>query len=698
MNKTIWLTACAACALGAATAPSLLAAQPNPAPANAVPADAPATAADLASPKFGTWGYDASGEDAKASPGVDFFRYANGAWYDREQIPADRTGFGNFDQLAMLSEARTRLLIETAAAGRSTDRDALKVGDLYNAFMDQAHVDRLDTQPLAADLDAIRSETNRKAVAALMGKASMGFQAAIFDVSIDPDEKAPNHYVVQLNTAGLGLPDRDYYLKPAFADKKAAYQAYVATMLGLIGWPDAQGEAQAVVDFESRIAEASWSRAEQRDPEKIYNPMTVDALAAYAPGFDFAGFLASADLASTTQVIVQTNTAFPKVAAIFVAEPLDTLKAWQAFHVADAAAPYLSDRFVQARFAFQNKALRGQPEIQPRWKRAVAFVNGAMGESVGRMYVAQYFPPEAKAKVDAMVADLKAALAGRIQRLSWMSPETKAKALEKLSKLTVKIGYPVKWRDYTTYRVSSDDLYGDAERSQGFDWRRQVARMNKPVDKLEWDMTPQTVNAYYDPSNNEIVFPAAILQPPFFDPTADPAIDYGGIGGVIGHEMTHGFDDEGRKFDGDGVMRDWWTPQDAVRFQAEAAKLGAQFSKFEVQPGVFVNGDLTMGENIADFGGISLALDAYHASLHGQPAPVIDGLTGDQRVFLGWAQVWREKLRDDAQREHAVADPHSPPRFRVDGPLRNVDAWYAAFAIKPTDPMYVAPEQRVRIW
>jgi putative endopeptidase len=687
-KKTILLATLAACALGAAATPAP-AAEPN---------TVATSITDVASPKYGTWGYDASGEDTKASPGADFYRYANGTWYDREQIPSDRTRFGNFDKLSILSEARTRLLIEDAAAGRSTDPDAAKVGAAFNAFMNQARVDQLDAQPLTADLDAIRAEKSRADVAALMGQGAKSFQSAIFDVGISPDEKAPARYAVHLDTGGLGLPDRDYYLQPPFADKKAAYLAYVETMLGQIGWPDPKGNAKAIVDFETQIAQVSWSRAEERDPDKIYNPMSIDALAAYAPGFNFKAFLTNADLGSLNGVVLQANTAFPKVAAIFAATPLDTLKAWQAFHVVDSAGPYLSDRFVQARFGFRNRTLAGQPQIQPRWKRAVAFTNRAMGESVGRMYVAQYFTPDAKAKMDALVGNLKVALAGRIERVSWMAPETKARALEKLSKLTVKIGYPIKWRDYGRMQLSADDLYGDAERSEAYEWQRQVVRLNDPVDKLEWEMTPQTVNAYYEPLNNEIVFPAAILQPPFFDAGADPAINYGGIGGVIGHEMTHGFDDQGRKFDGDGMLRDWWTAEDSKKFDAQAERLGAQYSKFQVAPGVFVKGDLTMGENIADFGGVLLALDAYHASLNGKPAPVIDGLTGDQRVFLGWAQVWREKIREDAAKQQAVSDPHSPARFRVDGPLRNVDAWYQAFDIKPTDPSYVAPDQRVRIW
>jgi putative endopeptidase len=654
---------------------------------------------DTASPHYGTWGYDATGQDRKTAPGVDFYRYANGAWIDREQIPSDRSRFGNFDKLSMLSENRTRLLIESAgAAGAASDPDAAKVGAAYRAFMDQARVDALGARPLQTDLAAIRAENSHEDVARLMGRAPKSFLSAFFDISIDADEKAPTRYAVYMDTAGLGLPDRDYYLQPSFAAKKAAYVAYVAKLLKQIGWADPDAAAAQIVALETEIAQASWTRAEQRDVDKTYNPMTLAELEGYAPGFDFKAFLKAADLGATDHVVIQSKTAFPKVAAIFAKADLSTLKAWQAFHLADSAAPYLSDPFVQARYEFRNKTLRGQPQIQPRWKRATGFVNGALGEAVGRLYVAKYFTPEAKAKMDALVADLKTALAGRIQRVEWMSPETKAKALEKLSKFTVKIGYPAKWRDYSALKITDDDLYGDAERSGAFEWARHVNRLNDPVDKLEWDMTPQTVNAYYNPTNNEIVFPAAILQPPFFDANADPAINYGGIGGVIGHEMTHGFDDQGREFNGEGAIHDWWTPQDAAQFKAQTARLGAQFSTFEPVPGAHVNGDLTMGENIADLGGILLALDAYHASLHGKPAPTIDGLTGDQRVFLGWAQVWREKDREDAVRQQVVSDPHSPPHFRVNGPLRNVDAWYAAFGIKPGDPMYLAPDQRARIW
>jgi putative endopeptidase len=661
-------------------------------------ADAGPETTAVAAPKFGVWGFDATGQDRSASPGADFYRFANGAWLDRTTIPPDRVRFGNFDVLATLSETRTRRLIEDAAAGQSADPDAAKVGAAYRAFMNQGRADQLDAEPLSADLAAIRAEHSRRAVAARMGRANASLQATIFEVDIEADSKAPTRYAVYMNTDGLGLPDRDYYLRDAFADKKAAYQAYVETQLRQIGWPNPAAEAQAIVAFETRVAAASWTRAERRDRDRTYNPMSVGALAKFAPGFDFKAYLAHAGLAASDRVILRDNTAFPQIAALFAATPLDTLKAWQAFHLVDSASPYLSDRFVQARFAFRNKTLSGQPQIAPRWKRGVGFVDSLLGEAVGRAYVEQYFPPEAKAKVEALVGAVRAALGARIERLTWMSPPTKAKALEKLAKLTIKIGYPAKWRDYSALMVSDADLVGDVERGDAFEWARVVHRLNRPVDKLEWDLTPQTVNAYYNFQNNEVVFPAAILQPPFFDPDADPAVNYGGIGGTIGHEMTHGFDDQGRKSDGDGRLRDWWTAEDAAQFDARAKMLGAQFSQFEVAPGLHVNGDLTMGENIADLGGILLALDAYHASLGGKPAPVIDGLTGDQRVFLAWAQVWRQKVRDDTAKQWVVSDPHSPARFRVNGPFRDVDDWYAAFDIKPGDPLYVPPEQRVRIW
>ncbi len=651
---------------------------------------------------FGAWGFDLAGRDTSVTPGADFYSYANGTYVKNLQIPPDRARFGNFDALQALSEDRTHTLLEKAAA----DSDSLgdpgsedgKVGAFYRAFMDETRVDALGAKPLAPELAEIRAADSREAIAAIMGKGSRSFFSSFFDVDIGVDAKDPEHYAVYLGQAGLGLPDRDYYLEPSFAAQKAKYQAYVAQMLHLADWPDADAQAQAIVDTETQIAKASWSITQDRDPTKTYNPMTPAELAAASPGFDWAAFLGAAELGSAKRVVIAENTALPQIAQIFAATPVKTLQAWEAFNVVDSAAPFLSHDFVDARFEFRSKVLSGQQEQRPRWKRAVATLNGQMGEAVGKLYVAAYFPAESKAKMEALVGNIRAALRARIQRVSWMSDATKARALQKLSMLGVKIGYPSKWRDYTALQISDADLYGDAERASAFEWRRKVKRLYQPVDKTEWGITPQTVNAYYNPTRNEIVFPAAILQPPFFDPQADMAVNYGGIGAVIGHEMTHGFDDQGRHFDGTGTLADWWTGDDDAKFVAQTKILGAQFSSYEPIPGSHVKGDQTMGENIADLGGVLLALDAYHVSLGGQPAPVIDGLTGDQRLFLGFAQIWRSAIRPDELRREMVSDVHSPAVDRVDGTLRNVDAWYDAWNVKPGDAFYLAPDQRVRIW
>jgi putative endopeptidase len=661
-------------------------------------AEAPVAAADLASPKYGTWGFDLSGMDTSVKPGDDFFRYADGKWADRTEIPSDRTRFGNFDKLSVLSENRVHDIAIEAASGKLSDKDGAKIGAAYASFMNQALADKLGAKPIQPELAQIRAAKTKADFADLMAKANVTGFDSILPVGITIDAKSPNKYAVLAATGGLGLPDRDYYLQPSFAPKKAKYLAYVEQILTLAGWDHPAENAKAIVDFETKLADASWTRVERRDRDKTYNPANPAELNAMTPGLDWNRYLTAAGLPGVQRVVVTTNTAFPKFARIYADTPLETLKAWQAFHVADSAAPYLSRPFVEARFTFRNKELAGQPEEQPRWKRAVAFTDSVIGESVGRVYVARYFPPESKAKMDALVDDIHTALKARIEKLDWMGDATKAKALEKLSKFTVKIGYTAKWRDYSKLTLKPDDLYGNRERAAVYEWNRDVVRLNEPVDKSEWGMTPQTVNAYYNSVNNEIVFPAAILAPPFFDPSADPAINYGGIGGVIGHEISHGFDDQGRKSDGDGVLRDWWSAEDAAKFKVQTDRLSAQYSAFEPLPGAHVQGGLTMGENIGDMGGLSLALDAYHASLHGRPAPVIDGLTGDQRVFLGWAQVWREKIRDEALRQQLATNPHSPAIYRVNGTIRNVAGWYDAFGVKPGDKLYVAPEERVHIW
>jgi putative endopeptidase len=667
-------------------------------PACADDAGANTAQASLAPQHQGAWGFDLTGRDTSVSPGKDFYDYANGAYVKGLVIPPDRTRYGAFDALQALSEQQVKAVLEAAVAKPNPSPDEARVAHFYKAFMDEGRVEALGARPLAADLAAIRAAKNREDLARLMGRANSSFMSSVFEADIGVDAKDPEHYGVFLEQAGLGLPDRDYYLDPKFAETKAKYETYVATMLGLAGWADAKAQAHAIVAMETRIAEISWSKTEQRDPVKGYHAMSPDELAKAAPGFPWQAWLAEAQLGGVKRVIVGEDSAFPKLAQIFAETPVETLRAWMAFNAADNAAPYLSKAFVDANFDFNGRTLSGQPEQRVRWKRGVAVLNRHIGEAVGQLYVAAYFPPEAKAKMEALVGDLRIAMRARIERVSWMTEATRAKALEKLAQFHVKIAYPDKWRDYSALTLTADDLYGDVQRSAAFEWNRKVRRLYQPVDKTEWGMTPQTVNAYYSQTRNEIVFPAAILQPPFFDPNADMAVNFGGIGGVIGHEMTHGFDDAGRQYAGDGSLTDWWTAEDAAKFKVQADRLGAQYSAFEPLPGFHVNGDLTMGENIADLGGVLLALDAYHASLKGQPAPVIDGLTGDQRVFLGWAQVWRAAARDQTTKMLLTVDPHSPPKARVDLPFRNVDAWYDAWGVKPGDPAYLPPEQRVRIW
>ncbi|KAB2641197.1 MAG: peptidase M13 [Verrucomicrobia bacterium] len=646
-------------------------------------------------PRFGTWGFDLSGKDGSVKPGDDFFKFANGGYLERTRIPEDLVRFGNFDVLTILSENRVHEILDEAL--RQPTEATAKISGFYAAFMDEAKVEQLGAQPLAAELAKVKAAASREQLAAMMGNpASMC--RSLFGPGISADAKDPSRYAVYIGSGGLGMPDKDYYLKPAFAETKAKYLTYVKDLLELIGWDSPSAAASQIVAFETRLAEASWERAELRDRDKTYNPMTPAELAAYAPGFDFAGLLDSRGLAKLPKLIVDDNTAFPKKSAIFAATPLATLQAWMAFGIADTAAPYLSKALVAANFGFHAKTLSGQPAQRARWKRGVMLVNEALGEAVGQIYVARYFPAASKRQMLELVNNVRTVLAERINRLDWMGEATKMAAQQKLASFTVKIGYPDEWRDYSKLVVVPDDLYGNLIRSGQFSWQRELDRLDKPVDRKEWGMPPQKVNAYYNPSFNEIVFPAAILQPPFFDPQADPAVNYGGIGGVIAHEISHGFDDQGRKSNGDGVLKDWWTSADSDNFNARAERLGSQYESIEIMPGEHINGKLTMGENIGDMGGLTLALDAYQASLHGAPAPVLDGVTGVQRVFFGWAQVWRQKSRDEALRKQIHTDPHSPAAARVNGVLRNIDAWYSAFNVQPGDKLYVKPADRVHIW
>jgi putative endopeptidase len=667
-----------------------------------------AAAADK--PQYGAWGLDLSAMDTSIKPGDDFNRYASGAWLDRTTIPADKSIASLRFLISDLTESRLHELMETAAKDPG-DESTLheKIGGFYKSFMDQARIEKLGAGPIRAELVAVRQARNRQDLAKLMGRSNSDFYSSVFVLGIDVDLKDVGRYALFLGQAGLGLPDRDYYLQASFAAQKQAYQTYVEALLTLIGWPEPHANAAAVVEFETHIAEASWTKEQQRDVEKTYNPTTIATLMQLAPQFPWQHFLSSAGIGNSPNLVIAEISAIPRIAGVYESTPLPVLQAWQAFSIADNAAFYLAKPFAEARFELRNKVLSGQPTAPERWKNAVRAVAGGdcngdrvdcfgtMGFGVGELYAAKYFPPESKAKIEALVVNVKAAMRARIERLDWMGPATKLEALKKLDTYQIKVGYPDHPRDYTGLVIRADDLVGNVRRSGANDWRFYVTRMSGPVDRSDWQMTPQTNDAY-NGSLRDIVFPAGILQPPIFDAAADAAINYGAVGGVIGHELTHGFDDEGRKLDSKGQLRDWWTAQDAAAFEARAKQLSAQYSTYEPLPGLHINGDLTLGENIADLGGLNVALEAYHRFLNGQPAPVIDGYSGDQRVLLGWAQAWRGKARDDAMKQQVASDQHSLRTFRVIGPTRNIDEWYTAFGVKPGDKYYVPPEQRVRIW
>jgi putative endopeptidase len=651
--------------------------------------------------RFGTWGVDLAGMDRSVKPGDDFFNYVNGTWAKNTPIPSDRSSYGAFAILRDLSEARVRQLVEGYPAGEpATGGEQAKVAALYRGFMDEAAIERTDAVPLLTRIAPIYQAKSKEDLAVLMGRSIGGFGGTFFGPGVNDDAKNPERYALYMGQSGLGLGDRELYLDAKFKPQKDRYQLYVAQMLEMAGWPTPKESAAKIVALETQVAQAHWTRAESRNRDKTYNPMSLADLQAQAPGFPWATYFPAAGVERSDRVVVGPVTAIPKLAQIFADADLQTLKAWQMFHTADDMSPLLSKRFADAQFEFRQKFLQGQPQQRERWKRGVALTENAMGETIGRDYVARYFPPDSKAKMDRLVTDLRAAMRARLERLQWMGPETKVEALKKLENFGLKIGYPDKWRDYTALQIVPGDLVGNVERAGRFEWDYRRNRIDQPVDEAEWGMTPQTVNAYYSPVKNEIVFPAAILQPPFFDPDADPAVNYGAIGGVIAHEITHGFDDQGRKGDWAGVLRDWWKPEDAAKFEAQAARLGAQYEAYEFPtvPGMRINGRVAMGENIADLGGVHLGLEAYRNFLGGKEGPVLDGFTPEQRLFMAWAQVWRTLWRDDALKQQLVNGPHSPGQIRAFAPLRNADDWYKAFNVQPGDKLYIAPENRVRIW
>ncbi|WP_408874204.1 M13 family metallopeptidase [Gluconobacter albidus] len=657
------------------------------------------------------WGFDEAGMDRAVQPGNNFFEYANGTYLKNLKIPGDMSSYGPFRILYELSLSRQKTILDEAAkkvAQQPTD-DMGKIGTYYASFLDQKAVDRLGGKPLAADLETIRNVNDGKSLAAAFGASLKSMMFSTFQIGVEQDQKDPERYMLMLDqgmsigvSGGLGLPDTSYYTNPKLADKKKAYQAYVAKMLTLEGWPDAAKNAQAVVDLETALAKVEVPRDQTRDPLKIYNPMPVSELQKLAPDFDWVTFLTSAGLPAegleSRKIDVREPAGIKAMTAVLKAADPATLRAWLVFHLGDNAAGYLSSTFYDASFDFNSHTLSGVAQQSPRWKRAVRVTNGALGWALGREYVARYFPPSAQAQITDLVQKVKASFHDRLEHNSWMDEPTRKAALNKLDHFAIQVGYPKKWWDYSKLDIRKGDVYGNAVRGAAFSWQHDLDKLDKPVDRDEWGMTPQTVNAYNDPTMNEIVFPAAILQPPFFDPKGDPAVNYGGIGGVIGHEMSHGFDDQGRHYDEHGRLSDWWSKASTEAFQKLADRLAAQYDAQEVLPGLYVNGKMTMGENIADSGGLNLGLQAYHDSLHGQPAPVVHGLTGDQRVFFGWAQVWREKDRPDALRQQVLSNEHAPAVTRVNIPAHNIDAWYDAFDVKPGQKLYLAPDQRVKIW
>jgi putative endopeptidase len=657
-----------------------------------------APAAEAPKAALGAFGIDTSAMDTSVKPGDDFYKYVNGKWTSTFQMPADKARYGVFDSLRDKSETDVKTLLEelakTPPAAGSVQQ---KVVDLYNSWMDEAAIEARGTEPLKADLDAINAAKSKADLIKLMGNTDYAGPIGMY---ISPDPADPTKYVVNVTQAGLGMPVRDYYLNKGekFDAYRAAYKAYVAKIFELIGDADPAKSADAVVALETKLATVHWSPEKQRDVQATNNPVDRAGLKKMIPAIDWDLMLPVSGLGEVQHFVVNETTALRDGAKLLDTQPVDAWKKYLAFHLASDYAASLPKTFDQANFDFYRKTLAGVEVQRDRWKRGVQLLDGLIGEGVGELYVAQFFPPDHKAKMDELVANLRAAMGERLKTLAWMDDATRAEAQKKLATFDPRVGYPVKWRNYSAYTVQPGKLFENVREGRKFEWNRQVARLNQPVDREEWGMNPQTVNAYYNPLVNQITFPAAILQPPFFDPAADPAVNYGAIGAVIGHEIGHGFDDQGREFDEAGKIRNWWTPETNEKFKAAIAKFAAQYNTFCPLEGACVNGNFTMGENIGDLGGLEMAYAAYKLSLGGKEAPVIDGFTGDQRFFMAHAQVWRAIQRDDALRNQLLTDPHSPAAARGSIPERNMDAWYAAFNVQPTDKAYIAPEERVRIW
>ena len=647
-------------------------------------------------------GLDLTWRVAEVRPQDDLFRHVNGRWLDEVEIPEDRASASTFHDLHEAAELHLRAIVERAGVSRKADADAAKISDLYASFLDEDTVERLGVSPLAGDLAAIQAIDSLPALARELGRLQRRGVSGVFGAYVNTDARRSDRYVVYVSQGGLGLPDESYYREESFAEIRTAYLAHVETMLRLADLEDPAGSAQRIVDLETRLAGSHWDRVAARDAVRSYTLVERTGLDELVPAFDWTAWLEglAAPESVLAEVVVRQPDFLRGLSAALTEIPLQDWKTWLSWRLVHAMSPLLAKAFSEESFAFYGTTLTGAPEQRERWKRGLDVVESSLGDALGKLYVAQHFPPHSKQLMLDLVANLVEAYRQDIEALDWMSPETKARALHKLQAFVPKIGYPDRWRDYTSVVIHADDLVGNIQRSDSFELDRELAKLGGPVDRTEWFMTPQTVNAYYNPGMNEVVFPAAILQPPFFDPAADPAVNYGGIGAVIGHEIGHGFDDQGSKYDGTGNLQDWWTESDRAAFDERAAALIAQFDALEPAqtPGQKVNGAMTVGENIGDLGGLTVAYKAYLLSLGGAEAPVVDGLTGPQRFFMSWARVWRGKGRDADVARRLAIDPHSPAEFRCNAIVRNLDEFVEAFGLAAEDALWLDPADRVRIW
>jgi putative endopeptidase len=681
------------CALLAA----LLLAGPTASEAQSAPALTVSTAIPL--PRIS--GIDTASLDPRVRPQDDFYRYVNGKWMATTEIPPDRSAWGSYMTLRDTVAAELRGLVEAAGTGSESSAEERKIADLYASFMDENRLEVLGVTPLNRELAKVDALKTKRDIPVLMAYLIRLGATAPLIAYVNQDARDSTQYAVGLYQGGLGLPDRDYYLKDdaKLKETRTKYQAHVATMLGLIGDPDAARHAKDILTLETELAKAQWTKVDNRDPVKTYNKLAVSNLDVLADRFEWKAYLAAAGVDGKVDSVIVNQPSFVRqFDGILARTPLPVWQAYFRWHLLSAAAPYLSKVFVDTQFAFYGTVLRGTPQNLPRWKRAMSLIDDSIGEGLGKLYVAKYFPPSSKARAEELVGNLLATYKVRIDTLDWMGPATKVQAQAKVAKVMIKIGYPDKWRDYSKLKFARDDLYGNVARANEFEYQRNLDKLGGPVDRSEWDMTPQTVNAYYNPQQNEIVFPAAQLQPPDFQPDADDAANYGAIGATIGHEISHGFDDEGSQFDADGNLRNWWTAADHERFAARTAALVTQYDAFEPLPGFHLNGKLTLGENIADNSGLTIAYLAYRSTLAGHEAPVIDDLSGDQRFFISYAHSWQLKVRPEQALVYLKSDPHSPDEFRVQGTVVNQAGFYVAFGVKDGDRMYLPADKRVTIW